>query len=274
MNDPRYLEIDVLEINEPPAAIRQSIKPEGIEDLARSIRDHGQLQPIGVVVDGARFTIVYGHRRFLALQLLSDRPVRALVYTSTSEAMLGAQIAENVDREDMGPVDEAYWFAQLLEGLQIDTTRLAERLKMNRAYIESRLELLAGDADVLARLRLGDIKFSIARLLNTVPNQNMRRMLLDMCVKREAKVHTLTQWIAELEATGAIAARAAAAADGDAAPAVDVEQPAPIKCWFCDDNDEPWTMEPFWVHKHCKKAISNLLNRQLDASPVGHGRQE
>jgi len=271
MSGPTYQEIELFLINEPPAPIRQGIRPEGIEDLARSIADQTQLQPIGVVRDGERFTIVYGHRRFLALQKLNDRPARALVFDSTSEAMLGAQLAENVDREDMGPVDEAYWFAQLLEGLQIDTTRLAERLKMNRDYIEGRLDLLRGDADVLTRLRLGDIKLGIARLLNTVDNPVMRRMLLDMCVNREAKVHTLTQWIAELKATGRLQRDEQLAPPVDTSGLGDVESVKPIVCAFCRDNDEPWTMEPYWLHRHCRKAIDNLIGQRLDESEVNRG---
>jgi ParB family chromosome partitioning protein len=268
VSGPVYLEVPLALINEPPAPIRQGIKSEGIEDLARSIADHGQLQPIGLVPDGDRYNVVYGHRRYLALAVLNDRPARALVFESTSEAMLGAQLAENVDREDMGPVDEAYWFAQLLEGLHTDTTHLAERLKMNRDYIEGRLALLHGDADVLSRLRLGDIKLGIAKMLNTVGDTKMRRLLLDMCVHREAKAHTLTQWIAELKATGRLVND-----DPDAPPpsigdAADIEAPPPIQCCFCDDSDEPWTMEPYWIHKHCKKALGNIIRHAADASPV------
>lgn len=271
MSGPTYREIRLVDINEPPAPIRQGISAEGIASLAESIRAHGQLQPIGVVVDGDRFTISYGHRRYLALEQLADRDARCLVFESTAEAMLGAQLAENVDREDMGPVDEAYWFAQLLEGLQTDTTRLAERLKMSRDYIEGRLELLAGDPAVLDALRRMDIGLGIARLLNTVEDAPHRGMLLDMCIKREAKVHTLTQWIAELRATGALAARAAAGEAGGSPASAPAAPLLRLTCCFCGSDQNAFLMEPDWIHNYCRDARERLLARALDASEVHRG---
>lgn len=250
-------------INEPPAPMRLSMAQVGLEELAASIQNHGQLQPIGVVPDGERFTIIYGHRRFCALQLLGDRPAQCLVYASTSEAMLGAQIDENAVRQDTTPAEEALWFAQLLEGLQCDTNELSDRLKRPRAYIEGRLALLSGDPLVFEAVKAGGISLGVAHALNDCSEELTRRMFLDAAMKREATVRTVTQWIAEWKASGALASRIAESVNPKPA-----ETPGPVadytpRCTFCDDTDNAWMLEHEWIHSYCKKGRDRLLAAAL-----------
>lgn len=208
MNPPVFQEIALALINEPDVAIRQAMDPAALEALAQSIRDNGQIHPLSVYPDGGRYTIAAGHRRYVALDMLGDRPARCLVYDSSTQAMLKIQIAENVHHEDMKPSDEAIWFARLMEGLGIDSTALADELKLNRNYIERRLALLGGDPRVFDAVAKHGLALGVAHELNDCKDPTHRVLLLDMAMHREATVATVAGWVAEFNAKGALEAKA------------------------------------------------------------------
>lgn len=259
MTTPEPRDVPLALINEPEAVIRSSMNPEKLADLAESIRATGQLQRIILYPEGERFTIAAGHRRFVALGILGDRDARCDVYADKFDAMLAVQIAENVFREDMTPTDEAVFFARLLEYYTEDTTRLAERLKLNRGYIEGRLALLAGDRQIFDAVAAGKISLGVAHSLNDFPNEQLRRAYLDMAIHREATVATVDKWCAEAVAIEVLKQRVAEQpAD---APAVAVEDVVPpvMCCDVCGDADEPWTMVMVWMHTRCKKLRERML---------------
>lgn len=271
MSHPEHQDLPIHLVDEPDAATRLDIDPVELDSLARSIREFGQLQPGGVVVNGDRYTVAYGHRRLLACRKLEVPTYRAYVYQSTTEAMLGAQLAENVERADINPVEEAYWFAQLMDALHCDTTDLAERLKKNRNYVEGRLNLLRGDALVLDALKTGKIGLGVAETLNSVPADAPRRMFLDLACRTNPKRATVQQWIAEWRAAGAPTVQPSAPIDPNAPPDPDAFAPATPTCFFCGDGDNSWMLQFLWIHSYCNKALNNILDRKAENVPVSHG---
>lgn len=254
-----HAELPIALVDEPDAPTRLRIDADKFEQLCDSLRHKGQLQNGGVVRNGARYTVVYGHRRLLALRAIDAPTYLAYVYEDAVEAMLDAQLDENVIRHDLNPVEEAYWFAQLLEALGGDTNVLAERLHKHRDYVEGRLNLLRGDEQVLERLARGSITLGVAKALNKCPNVEHRRMLLDVCIHREATAATAERWVADFVASGGVSAPPADAPDGNGAPAAaPIESFAPV-CRFCGDSDEVWTMELSYIHRRCK-LIQDRLN--------------
>ncbi len=266
-----HRDIPIELIDEPDAPSRLAIDPDKMAELIESIREHGQLQPGGVVPNGDRFTISYGHRRFLAVRDVGRPTYSAYVYASSTEAMLGAQLDENVIRHDLSPVEEAYWFAQLMEALGGGTDELAARLHKPRAYVERRLNLLRGDPFVLESLRTGDLTLGVAELLNGVPDESARRYFLDCAVRLHAKTRTVQQWIAEWKARGA----GSSLPDVPASPAAAAEQaiaePPKPTCAFCGSSEDAYLLEFEWIHKHCRRARNNILDAQLEQGPVRHG---
>lgn len=271
MTAPTYIELPLSAIDPPPLPIRQAMSEESVDELAASILQHGQLQPSGVVRVGERFTISYGHRRYCAVEKLGDRLLRCLLFEGTYEAMLGAQLDENVQQRPMRPADEAVWFAQLLEGLQIDTTALADKLQKPRRYVEDRLALLAGDAAVFEAVRQERIPLGVAHALNDCVDEGNRHLLLDMAMHREATVRTVAGWVAEMNAHGVLTARALAAEGADVAlPDPDAPPPV-IVCSFCNGAKNPHLLTHEWIHEYCAEARDAMLGRALAAGPGGTG---
>lgn len=253
-------------VDEPDAPTRLRIDAEKFDQLIDSIRHKGQLQNGGVIRHGERYTVVYGHRRLLACRAIPTETYAAYIYESPIEAMLDAQLDENVIRHDLNPVEEAYWFAQLLEHLGGDTNVLSEKLHKSRDYVEGRLNLLRGDEQVLERLARGSIVLGVARALNKCPNVEHRRMLLDVCIHREATAATAERWVADFIAAGGVSTPPSDAAVGAAAaPAASIEPFAPV-CEFCGESDEIWTMEMFYRHRRC-----NRIRQKLEAANAPAG---
>lgn len=258
-----YREIPIDLVDEPDAPTRLAIDPAKLQDLISSIRTHGQLQPGGVVPVGDRFAVSYGHRRLMACRALELPVYCAYVYASESAAMLGAQLAENVDRDDLNPVEEAFWFAQLIDAGVGDTDELAQMLKRTRDYVETRLLLLSGDPDVREALQLGRIGLGVAKLLNGYAQADDRKVLLDAAVAGGASARLVATWIAERKTIAAALVgmpmiNTAALADTPAADA-----PKPLCCLYCESDQEVYNMQPLWIHKVCFALLRNVLERHL-----------
>lgn len=260
--------IPIDRVDEPDAPTRLTMRAEKLDELTESIKQFGQLQPGGVVPNGDRFTIIYGHRRFIACRAAGLPTYNAYVFASATEAMIGPQLAENVDRDDVTPVEEAYWFAQVMDALACGTDELAERLHKSRNYVERRLNLLRGDALVLEALREDELTLGVAELLNGVPDESARRYFLDCAVRLHAKTRTVQQWIAEWRARGAGRELPDVPATTEAAAEQQVAEPAKPTCAFCGGDEDPWLLEFEWIHKHCRKARNNILDAQLAQGPV------
>ena len=102
-------------IDEPKGIIRMDIDPQGIDELVQSISEIGLLQPILIAVDGERFEVVFGHRRYLASKKLGLSSIKAIIRTMTQEEIGIARATENISRADLTPLEEAATYLNLIE---------------------------------------------------------------------------------------------------------------------------------------------------------------
>jgi ParB/RepB/Spo0J family partition protein len=139
--------IPLPEIARPASNTRQTIARKGITELAGSIRQHGVLQPILVSeitpdkVGQAKYQIIAGERRYLAAEQAGLKEIPALVKALSDEAALGAQIVENLQREEVHPLDEADGFLRLKEEMKLDLSTIAQRVGKDARYVARRLAL-------------------------------------------------------------------------------------------------------------------------------------
>lgn len=232
---------------------------EKLEELARDIRLRGILQPLGLVANGDRFEVIYGHRRLKASAMAGLAAVRAFVWTSRDAMLDGAQWAENRFREDVNPADEAIWFAELLEkrcGGDVD--KLVELLGGKESYVQGRLLLFHGDAKVFEALQRGEISIGHAHALNRVEQSRYRAFFLDLCVRSGMKIRELERQIADFERSALASDMNAGAVSSEPIAAV-APAPSLMHCEVCGDGDHPETMLWIHVHSHCKLAVLDKL---------------
>ena len=164
--DGRGREIPVELIARSPWQPRRKLDPDALEDLARSIRVHGVLQPILVRPAGDdRYELVAGERRWRAAQAAGLATVPAVVREVPDEVALSIAIIENIQREDLTPLEEARGIARLVEEFGMTHREVAEAVGRSRPTVSNLLRLLDLNDDVGARLESGEIDMGHARAL-------------------------------------------------------------------------------------------------------------
>ena len=138
---PEFKMIQSKELQTSPTNPRRRINDEGLETLADSIRAQGVLEPLIVRKDGAKYEIVCGERRYRAASIAKVSELPCLVRKLSDEQVLDIQIHENLHREDVHPMDEAYGYKFLKEKLNCDSRELALRVGKSEGYVLNRLKL-------------------------------------------------------------------------------------------------------------------------------------
>ncbi|WP_034386132.1 ParB/RepB/Spo0J family partition protein [Deinococcus sp. YIM 77859] len=171
-----------------PAAYqpRQVFEPEALAELAQSIREKGVLQPLLVRPRGETFEIVAGERRWRAAQLAGLTEVPVLIRDLGDREALEIAIIENLQREDLGPLEEARAYQALLEqGLSQE--EVAQALGKGRSTISNALRLLSLPDDALRALEAGEISAGHARAILAQPEGD-RAWALDQIRTRRLNV--------------------------------------------------------------------------------------
>lgn len=139
--EPDYKLIAVEDLQISPTNPRRRINEDTIQSLAESIRNQGVLEPLIIRGAGEKYEIVCGERRYRAAKIAAVAEIPCLVRGLTDEQVLDIQIHENLHREDVHPMDEAYGYQFLKEKLDCDVKELALRVGKPEGYVLNRLKL-------------------------------------------------------------------------------------------------------------------------------------
>ncbi len=165
-----------------PAQPRKAFSEDSLQELAQSIRQHGVMQPLLVVrranLPGeAIYMIAAGERRFRASQLAGLTELPCLVKEFNEHELAEISLIENIQREDLQPLEEAGAYQALMDGYQYTQEQLAERLGKSRPHIANTLRLLQLNGREQALLSAGQISAGHARALLSVRDPERRREL-------------------------------------------------------------------------------------------------
>ena len=169
----RELPVELIEPN--PDQPRTSFEKGALDALAGSIKSAGVLQPLIVrPLDGGRYELVAGERRWRAAQKAGLAKVPAVVRVSPEDERLQAALIENMVREDLNPVDEARACAALVDDLGISKEELARRVGRSRSAISNLVRLLDLPDPVLGLLEKGDLSEGHGRAILQISDQQAR----------------------------------------------------------------------------------------------------
>ena len=147
---------------------RRSFDEAALEELAQSIREVGVIQPIIVKAEDGRYTIIAGERRYRATRMAELEEIPAIVRDWDAQRRLEAALIENLQRDDLNPVEEAMGVRRLMEEAGLTQEAAAKRLGKSRPAIANLLRLLTLPESVLALLKEGKLSAGHARALVTV----------------------------------------------------------------------------------------------------------
>ncbi len=177
------LEVRITEIEPNKNQPRRDFDDQSISELADSIREHGLLQPILVrPLENGMYQIIAGERRWRACREAELATVPVIVKNMDDRRTMEVSIIENLQREDLNPVEEALGFKTLMDTYGLTQEEAAQRVGKSRSAIANSLRLLALDDDSLAALREGKITTGHAKALLSAPAER-RAGLLQLSVQ-------------------------------------------------------------------------------------------
>jgi len=149
---------------------RRDIDPVTLEELAQSIKAQGVMQPIVVRAIGAgRYEIIAGERRWRASQQAGLETIPALVRDVSDEAAIAMALIENIQREDLNPIEEAVALQRLQQEFQLTQQQVADAVGKSRVTISNLLRLIALPEEIKTLLSHGDLEMGHARALLGLP---------------------------------------------------------------------------------------------------------
>lgn len=169
---------------------RERFNDAAITELAASLLKAGQLQPIlvrpqpAVMIEGRKYEIVLGERRFRAAERAGLKHIQATVREMDDAAVLEAQLIENLQREDLHPLEEAEGYAELMRAAGMDKEELGDRVGKSRSWVYARLQLLRLPAPARDALEGGRIDISRAQLLATIGDPVHQARALKLAVEK------------------------------------------------------------------------------------------
>ncbi|HEX7019267.1 MAG TPA: ParB/RepB/Spo0J family partition protein, partial [Gemmatimonadaceae bacterium] len=174
----RALEIDTDLLRPNRLQPRKAMDEAALEDLARSIRGNGIIQPIVVrKVDDGGYEIVAGERRWRAAQRLGLLKVPVVVRDIPEDRLLAAALIENIQRENLNPMEEAQAYRRLVDDFQLTQEQIADAVGKDRSSIANYLRLLRLPDEVRANLASGALSMGHARALLAMTDAGAQRGL-------------------------------------------------------------------------------------------------
>lgn len=193
------MELDLDRISLNPYQPRESVDQGKLQELVESIRAHGVLQPIVVrTKGGGRYELVAGERRLRAATAAGLKTIPAVVRALTDEQSLEVALIENIQREDINPVDAAVAYSRLVNDFGLTQEDIAFGLSKSRSAVANTLRLLQLPEEVREHVKAGRISEGHARAILSVEGENRqcelcRKILLGGLSVREAE-RLAKQW--------------------------------------------------------------------------------
>jgi len=194
----RILEVPVENIRANPNQPRKDFNQESLEELAQSIKREGVLQPILVEeIAPGQYSIVAGERRYRATKLAGLSSIPVLVKDFTQMQRLEVSLIENIQRENLNPIEEAKAYAYLIQEAGITQEELANRMGKNRSTISNSIRLLQLSSAMQQDLLHGKFSAGQARAILSVVNPADREILYRTVLEKELSVRATEQLAAQ-----------------------------------------------------------------------------
>lgn len=188
-------EVSVKELRPNPYQPRKTFEADAIEELKESIIQHGILQPLIVRKSIKGYEIVVGERRFRAAKEAGLETVPVVVRDLNEEKMMELAVLENLQREDLNPIEEAQAYSTLIEELKVTQEQLAKRLGKSRSHIANLIRLLSLPNQIIAHINSGELSMGHGRALLGLKNKEKLPLIVDKIRKEHLNVRQVERLI-------------------------------------------------------------------------------
>ncbi len=197
-----FFEVPTSKIIPNPHQPRRDFNEESLRELAESIRSEGLLQPVVVRQQKDKFELIAGERRWRACQILKLKkiPTRIIEATESSSAVLS--LIENLQREDLNPIEESMGYASLMRDFDLTQEQVAERVGRSRAAVANSIRLLQLPREIQAYLTKGLLSVGHAKVLLGLEGNENRLLLARQSIERGWSVRELERQMERMKSHG------------------------------------------------------------------------
>ena len=192
----RKVSLSAIDVN--PHQPRTEFAPEALEELARSIKADGVIQPILVRPNGDRYLLVAGERRMRAAKAAGLDAIPAVVREIDDDKLLEIALVENIQREDLNPIEVAVALQRLAQVLQLSHEEVAQRTGKDRSTITNLLRLLRLPADIQALVAEKQLSMGHARALLALQDEDQQRDVAHKIIAKGMSVRQVEQLVKQL----------------------------------------------------------------------------
>jgi ParB family chromosome partitioning protein len=185
--------IDSIEPN--PLQPRSRFDQAKLNELAQSIAENGVVQPLVVRPKGAGYELIAGERRWRAAQLLGLSNIPITILNVPDDKLLELALIENIQREELNPIEEAQAYQKLIETIGLTQEVLAKRVGRDRSYITNYLRLLKLPADLQLLVQEGELSTGHARTVLALADENEQRSLAKKIVDQGLSVREVERLV-------------------------------------------------------------------------------
>ncbi len=182
----QYLKVREIEPNRKQP--RENFDEDALNELAESIKKIGVLEPLIVRKNGKHYEIIAGERRWRAAKLASLKEVPVVIKEYTEQEMTEVSLIENIQRENLNPVEEAKGYKRLMEEFGLKQEEVAAKVSKSRAAVANLVRLLKLDESVLNMLSIGQISTGHAKVLLELSDAEQQRSAAETVVEKNLSV--------------------------------------------------------------------------------------
>lgn len=216
-----YILCPVGELYPNPAQPRKHFDPAKLEELAQSIREKGILQPILAKKTEKGYMIIAGERRWRASQIAGKKEVPIIIKELSDHEILELALIENIQREDLNPIEEAESYQRLIIDLGLTQDEISKRVGKDRSTIANALRLLKLSKEVRDKISSGELSVGHARCLITIEDKKLQNQIMDEIFAKQYSVRQVEALVKRFRgpdaAGGDGAAESQALSDSDSA---------------------------------------------------------
>jgi ParB family chromosome partitioning protein len=183
-----------------PFQPRKDFSPETLRELADSIKEQGIVQPLIVRERQDHLELIAGERRWRAAQLLGLKEVPVILREADDRAVLELALIENLQRENLNPIEEAQGYTQLIEQFQLKQEEVATKVGKSRAVVANALRLLKLPPSIQASIREGRLSVGHAKVILGLAGEIQQKLAFERIVKEGLNVRQTEGLVARLQA--------------------------------------------------------------------------
>jgi ParB family chromosome partitioning protein len=195
----QVIRVPVARVRPSPFQPRKDFSPESLQELAASIKEQGIVQPLIVRPQGGNFELIAGERRWRAAQLAGLAEVPIIVRDADDRAVLEMALIENLQRENLNPIEEAQGYSQLIGQFQLTQEEASVKVGKSRAVVANSLRLLKLAPELQDYVRQGRISVGHAKVVLGLTAPEDQRVAADRILKKSLNVRQTEELVASLQ---------------------------------------------------------------------------